>query len=146
MITSPSGRAVATAEAIAAAADDLTIERDPRWMEIDFGRVEGRTFAELTSIAPEIAAAIMAGHTDIDWPDGERAASLAARVAEAWDELILEHRPTVVVTHAGPILRAMALSRQGQATAADLLAPASFVRLSFPVKPVSRHPVLRSRA
>src|SRR5687768_10978759 len=89
IISSPSRRALATAEAIAAVGGGLPIELDERWREIDFGRAEGRTFEELQAIAPATTAAILAGTADIYWPNGETSGSLAARVAAAWDDLVV---------------------------------------------------------
>ena len=84
IVTSPLRRAHATAAAIADAAgiDDIAI--DDRWREADFGIAEGLTFEELERLAPDLARRLADGETAIDWPDGERAADLAARVAAAW--------------------------------------------------------------
>ena len=77
IVTSPLRRAHATATAIADAAgiDDITI--DDRWREADFGIAEGLTFEELERLAPDLARRLADGETEIDWPDGERAADLA---------------------------------------------------------------------
>jgi broad specificity phosphatase PhoE len=146
IITSPARRAVATADAIARAAGGRAIERDQRWSEADFGLAEGRTFAELASIAPATAAAILAGEAAVDWPDGETAASLAARIGEACADLAVDGRPAVVVTHAGPIVHAVALSTHGLTRTADLVPTATFVRISIPAKLVQGRHVLPSRA
>ena len=87
IVTSPARRARQTAAAIAAAAGVDGIEVDERWQEADFGIAEGRTFDELAALDPAIAAALAGGATDIDWPGGETAADLAARVAAAWADL-----------------------------------------------------------
>lgn len=146
IIASPSRRAVATAAAIAAAAGGRTVERDPRWREADCGLAEGRSFTELSSIAPATAAALLAGETEIDWPDGESSASLAARVRAACEDLARDGRPAVVVTHAGPILHAVALSRGGLTRASDLVPPATAVRVAIFADGAQRPPVLPSRA
>lgn len=146
LIASPSRRAVATAEAIAAAAGGRPIERDERWQEIDFGRAEGRTFVELRAIAPTTAAALLAGATDIDWPDGGSSQALAARVAAAWSELVRAGGPVVVVTHAGPILHALALANERPMRASDLPGPATAARVALPVGRAPGSPVLPSRA
>lgn len=144
LVTSPSRRAVATAEAIATAMGGRPMERDERWQEIDFGRAEGRTFDELRAIAPATAAAILAGATDVDWPGGETFASLAARVAAALRDLAGIRGPVAVVTHAGPILHALALANERPIRASDLLGPATAVRLAMPVGTVPGSPVLPS--
>jgi len=145
-IASPSRRAVATAEAIAAAAGGRRVEHDERWREIDFGRAEGRTFEELRAIAPSTAAALLAGAMDIDWPDGETSSSLAARIASAWTELASIGSPVVVVTHAGPILHALALANERPMRASDLPGPATAARLTLPLRRAPGSPVLPSRA
>jgi broad specificity phosphatase PhoE len=131
LISSPSRRALATAEAIADVGDIPTIERDERWREIDFGLAEGRTFEELESIAPATAAALLRGATDIDWPGGETSASLAARVARAWSELAAAGRPAVVVTHAGPILHALGLAEERPPDVSDTPGPATATRVTL---------------
>jgi broad specificity phosphatase PhoE len=146
IISSPARRALATAGAIAAAGGGLPIERDERWQEIDFGLAEGRTFDELEMIAPATAAAILAGATDIDWPDGEASVSLAARVAAAWDELVAVGRSAIVVTHAGPILHALALANERPADVSDLPGPATVARVTLTVRRTTGSPVLPSRA
>jgi broad specificity phosphatase PhoE len=146
LIASPSQRAVATAEAIAAAAGVGQIEHDERWREIDFGRAEGRTFDELRAIAPATAEAILAGAMDIDWPGGETSASLAARVATAWRDLAGIRGPVVVITHAGPILHALALTNRRPIRASDLPGPATAVRVAMPVGQVPGSPVLPSHS
>jgi alpha-ribazole phosphatase len=134
---------VATAEAIAACGA-MTVERDERWREADFGLAEGRTFDELQIIAPATAAALLRGVTDIDWPGGETARSLLRRVAEAWDELVAADRPAVVVTHAGPILHALAFAGERRRDVSDLLGPAMVARVTVAAPRASGPPVLPS--
>ena len=87
IVSSPRLRARQTAEVIASAVHDATIEADERWAETNFGIAEGLTFDELARVAPGIAARLAQGEVDIDWPGGESAASLAARVESAWVDL-----------------------------------------------------------
>jgi probable phosphoglycerate mutase len=146
LIASPSRRTVATTEAIAAAAGGQPFELDDRWREIDFGLAEGRTFDELRVIAPATATAILAGATEFDWPGGETSRSLAARVAAAWLELAGAGVPAVVVTHAGPILHALALANGRPIRASDLLGPATAARVAMAVGKAAGPPVLLSRS
>ena len=132
VISSPSRRAVATATAISDAARLPGIELDDRWREADVGLAEGRTFDELSSMAPEVAARLAAGELEIDWPGGETHASLAARVAAAWSDLLAQDRAAVVVTHAGPLLHASALASGRGVSGEDLLAPAETRRIVVP--------------
>src|SRR5262245_33176052 len=104
VVSSPSLRAVETATAIAAAMGDRSaLELDDRRLENDVGLAEGRRFDDLAIAYPQLAASILAGSTSIDWPGGETAEALEARVRSAWDEVIAAGRDAVVVTHAGPL-------------------------------------------
>jgi broad specificity phosphatase PhoE len=134
VISSPSRRAVATASTIAAAARLSGVEIDDRWREADVGLAEGRTFDELATVAPEIAAALAAGELEIDWPGGETHASLVARVSAAWSDLLVEGRPAVVVTHAGPLLHACALASGRGPSPDDLVGPATVRRIDVPAR------------
>jgi broad specificity phosphatase PhoE len=146
LVASPSVRAVATAEAIAAAADARPIELDDRWREADCGLAEGRTFDELAAIAPDTASALAGGRLDIDWPSGETTASLRARVEEALLDLITDGQPALVVTHAGPLLHARAIAERRELRAEDLVGPATAVMLDIAADGLSGRPVLPSRA
>ena len=145
VVSSPSIRALATAEAIASAAGVGRVEVDDRWREADLGVAEGRTFDELATDHPDLASALAAGDVTIDWPGGETHRSLARRVAAAWTALVDRGRPVVVVTHAGPLVHAHAIALGRAISPDDLVAPAAFVRV--PVGADSRvgAPVLPSR-
>jgi broad specificity phosphatase PhoE len=145
VVSSPSRRAVATATAIVEAAHLPGVELDARWREADVGIAEGRTFDELSAIAPDVAAALARGDLEIDWPGGETHSSLAARVADAWADLVAVGRPAVVVTHAGPFMHARALGEDRPISRDDLGEPAATGR--FLVSEGSaRDAVLRSSA
>jgi broad specificity phosphatase PhoE len=145
VVSSPSRRAVATATAIVEAAHLPGVELDARWREADVGIAEGRTFDELSAIAPDVAAALARGDLEIDWPGGETHSSLAARVADAWADLVAVGRPAVVVTHAGPFMHARALGEDRPISRDDLVEPAATGR--FLVSEGSaRDAVLRSSA
>jgi broad specificity phosphatase PhoE len=112
IVSSPRRRAVQTARTIAAAFGGAPIELDERWAETDFGLAEGLTFEQLALVDPAIAARVVAGDVDIDWPAGERAAALTARVEAAWRDLArgLGDAGVLVVSHGGPIRVAIALA------------------------------------
>jgi probable phosphoglycerate mutase len=110
IVSSPRRRAIQTASFIAAAVGSASIELDERWAEADFGIVEGLTFDELAVTAPDIAARLVAGDVDIDWPGGETAAAFRARVESAWRDVARHATGIVVVTHGGPMRVAIALA------------------------------------
>jgi broad specificity phosphatase PhoE len=128
IVSSPSQRALQTATAIAVAAGLGPVEIDPRWSEADVGIAEGRTFAELERMAPDLARAL-AGGAEIDWPAGETAASLAERVESAWDHLRHADLDAVVVSHGGPLRIAMALALRVPASTLGPVEPGAIVRL-----------------
>jgi alpha-ribazole phosphatase len=130
VVSSPSRRSLATAEAIAPEAGLGSVLVDDRWREADLGVAEGRTFDELAMLAPDVAAALAAGAVAIDWPDGETHGSLAQRVAAAWDALVRRDRSAVVVTHAGPVMHAHAIAQGRTIGPDDLVAPAAVVRVT----------------
>jgi len=145
VVSSPSRRAVATATAIVEAAHLPGVELDARWREADVGIAEGRTFDELSAIAPDVAAALARGDLEIDWPGGETHSSLAARVADAWADLVAVGRPAVVVTHAGPFMHARALGEDRPISRDDLVEPAATGRVLVS-EGSARDAVLRSSA
>jgi probable phosphoglycerate mutase len=105
------------------------LEIDPRWSEADVGIAEGRTFAELERMAPDLARALARGDAEIDWPGGETAASLARRVASAWNALRDSDPGAVVVSHGGPLRIAMALALRVSASSLGPVEPGAIVRL-----------------
>ncbi|HET9085217.1 MAG TPA: histidine phosphatase family protein [Candidatus Limnocylindrales bacterium] len=145
VISSPSRRAVATASAIIDAARLPAVELDARWREADVGVAEGRTFDELQAVAPDVAAALARGDLEIDWPGGETHASLAARVVDAWADLVAVGRPAIVVTHAGPFMHARAIAEDRAISHDDLVEPGAICRLEVQARS-ARSAVLRSSA
>ncbi len=103
VITSPLRRARALAEMLASASGS-PVEVDERWLEVDVGRLEGHTFAEIEALDTSLAARLASGDLDVDWPAGERFADLEARVLAAFRDVQLRpDRPVLIVTHGGPI-------------------------------------------
>ncbi|MEO5885484.1 MAG: histidine phosphatase family protein [Candidatus Limnocylindrales bacterium] len=122
IISSPRARAVQTA-AIIADSIGAPVDIDERWREADFGLAEGRTFDELVVDQPDLAARLLAGDVAIDWPGGEAAAALEARVLAALGDLSGADRPTIVVAHAGPLR--IAIAAMTGSPNADVPLPAS---------------------
>lgn len=135
IVSSPLRRARQTASAIARVTGSPRPTLDARWMEADFGIAEGRTFADLERIAPDIAARLAAGEVDIDWPGGESAQAFIERVraALAAASALAEHTgsPVIVVAHAGPIRMAMALTAAQDPRSVPLLPAGGWQRLPW---------------
>lgn len=127
VISSPSRRATETAARIARIID-AAVTIDAGWREVDFGAAEGLTFEEVAGRWPALGARLEAGETSIDWPEGEQAAGLRARVEAALRGI--SPRPcAIVVSHAGPIRLALAIARGISPERILLLAPAGYVWL-----------------
>ena len=145
IVSSPSRRALATASAIADAIRAPGVEIDPRWREADVGIAEGRTFDELTALAPEVAAALANRVLAIDWPGGETHTSLVDRVTAALADLVADGRSVVVVTHAGPFMHAVSTAEDRAPSTDDLIPPATTRRVMLGARSVTSK-VLRSTA
>jgi broad specificity phosphatase PhoE len=105
IVTSPLGRCRQTAEAIAATSP-VPVEVDERWIELDYGELDGVPVADVPDetwrrwrVDPEFAP-----------PGGETLATLGTRVREACEELRESALTTdvVVVTHVSPVKAALA--------------------------------------
>ncbi|MDA8159429.1 MAG: histidine phosphatase family protein [Desulfobacteraceae bacterium] len=106
-LCSPQLRARETAEmALAAAgrAPEFVVVEALR--EIDFGRWEGLTFAEILAQDPALVVAWQRHPTRFRFPDGEAIASFWRRVRGALGEIISQPQPALVVCHGG-VIRAM---------------------------------------
>ncbi len=106
--TSPRRRARETAERIAGWLGGAIVV-DERLREVDFGAAEGLTFDEVQACWPELAARLLAGDAEVDWPDGETAAAVRARIAPVAGDLRAADRDTIIVTHDGTIRGLVAL-------------------------------------
>jgi broad specificity phosphatase PhoE len=107
VVSSPLDRCRRTAEAIVAAAiDPVAVEVDERWIELDYGELDGRPLADVP------AETWAAWRSDVTWqpPGGESIASLGTRVRAACEELVevARERDVVVVSHVSPIKAAVA--------------------------------------
>ena len=105
IVSSPLQRCMATAAVIAEAVG-IDLEVDERWIELDYGELDGRV---ITEVPAETWAAWRA---DIGWrpPGGETLAELGERVRQACDEIAADadDRDVVVVSHVSPIKAAVA--------------------------------------
>ena len=105
--SSPIGRAMQTAEIIAAKAG-LEVIPEPRVQEYDFGdAVSGRTWDEIREGSPEVVEAMRNNESEFPrYPGEEGRAAFQERVRSALAHLIERHtgdQSVAVVTHAGPI-------------------------------------------
>lgn len=130
LVTSPLGRCRQTSAAIAAGAPGTpVVEVDERWIELDYGELDGQPISEVS------AATWAAWRSDVGWrpPGGESLASLGARVREACEALVDEAsaRDVVVVSHVSPIKAAVAWALGvGDETAWRMwVGPASITRI-----------------
>jgi len=134
IVSSPLARCRATADVVAGvlgADGPVDVEIDERWIELDYGELDGTPLSEVPP------AAWSAWHGDVDWapPGGESHATLGKRVRAACDELAAA--PTgsgdvLVVSHVSPIKAAVAWALAvGDEVAWHLfLAPASITRIA----------------
>jgi ribonuclease H / adenosylcobalamin/alpha-ribazole phosphatase len=103
VITSPLGRAVQTAQAVAQQTGaPLSVEED--FAETDFGSWEGLTFAEVMTRWPDEMNAWRAD-AQVAPPGGESFAAVAERVDGALDRVLGAHQgqTVVIVSHVTPI-------------------------------------------
>ena len=128
LVSSPLRRALATAEALAL---PVETEVDPRWIELDYGSLDGVPLRDVP------AAVWDAWRADVAWaPDGgESLHALGERVRAACDELAPDAAAgdVVVVTHVSPIKAAVAWALGvGDDIAWRLhVAPASVTRIAI---------------
>jgi broad specificity phosphatase PhoE len=103
LLSSPLTRALETAAALGLS---LSVEVDERWVELDYGELDGRRVAEVPSEAWD------AWRADAGWapPGGESLAAVGERVRRACEALAQEaaEADVVVVSHVSPIKAAAA--------------------------------------
>jgi broad specificity phosphatase PhoE len=105
--SSPIGRAMETAEVIAAKAG-VEVIPEPRLQEYDFGdAVSGRTWEEIREGRPEVVAALRSDESEFPrYPGEEGRGAFQERVRSALADITERHAgeaAVAVVTHAGPI-------------------------------------------
>jgi alpha-ribazole phosphatase len=102
LLCSPLLRCRRTAEIALRGRGEWLIDADLK--EIDFGRGEGMTFAEIAAQDPATVERWAALEGDFGFPDGEKIAAFQARVAGAAVRIAADPADTVVaVTHGGVI-------------------------------------------
>jgi probable phosphoglycerate mutase len=131
ILSSPLRRARETALAIGGAVG-RPVSVVPELVEVDFGRVEGLTWGELSTLEPALAGRILAGDP-VDWPDGEAAVAVSDRAARAAATIRALGGPVVVVSHGRFLvaLRAELALRAEDSDQTVPLAPAGVIRVRF---------------
>jgi broad specificity phosphatase PhoE len=104
--SSPIGRALETAEAIAGRLR-LTVEVETALQEYDFGDMSGLTWAKIRELRPQLIEELLSDSADFPrYPGEEGREEFRERVCGAlWriSELHAREEAVAVVTHAGPI-------------------------------------------
>ena len=103
--TSPRERARLTVEAILQGRRGVTLREDPAWAEVDHGRWEGMTYAEVRTQYPDETRARWAAGINGKAEGGESLAEVSARVGTAWRDMLRDHPGgrILIATHATPI-------------------------------------------
>jgi uroporphyrin-III C-methyltransferase/precorrin-2 dehydrogenase/sirohydrochlorin ferrochelatase len=133
-LSSPQRRAQQTAEA---AAGHAPIEIDADLREIDFGRWEGLSFAEIAAADPEAVGRWAKLEPGFAFPEGESLAGFQARIAGVAERIAAGTARRVYVVAHGGVIRALLCRWMGWPPESQLLLdvrPASItrVRLSGP--------------
>jgi 2,3-bisphosphoglycerate-dependent phosphoglycerate mutase/probable phosphoglycerate mutase len=104
-IASPSERTRLAAEAILAGRQGVALREDPAWAEVDHGRWEGLTYAEVLARYPDEARARWSAGVHGKAEGGESLAEVSARIGDAWRALLRDHPGgrILIATHATPI-------------------------------------------
>jgi broad specificity phosphatase PhoE len=129
ILSSPLRRARETGIAIANAAG-RPVSVLPDLAEVDFGRIEGLTWAELSTLEPALAERILA-REPVDWPGGEAALAVSGRAVRMATEIRNIGGPVVVVSHGRFLaaLHAALVDGAGNTTEPTTFAPGSVFRV-----------------
>ena len=122
-----------------AAAWGRDVEVDDRWIELDYGDLDG---VAMRDVEPSVWKA-WRGDVTFAPPKGESTASLGRRVRSACDELVASaaDRDVVVVSHVSPIKAAVAwaLGVGDEVAWRMFVAPASVTRIAVSSRGASLH-------
>ena len=138
VVSSPLARTRRTAEAIAAVAG-VEVEIDERWIELDYGELDGTPLADV----PADLWARWRRDVDFAPSAGESLRDLGARVRDACDALAAdaESGHVVAVTHVSPIkaAAAWAMGVGDEVAWRMFVAPASVTRIAVSSRGASLH-------
>jgi broad specificity phosphatase PhoE len=100
-------RRAADTAAVLAARAGLPVQVDARWREIDMGRFQGLTYAEICARFPREVEHMETGDLDFVFPEGETRRHLQARAYDALRDAAAAHHgqtgTLAIVTHGGTI-------------------------------------------
>lgn len=102
IVSSPLTRCADFAKALARRCD-APLRLDARLREIDFGEWENRAAVEIITSDAQRLTAFWEDPLRNTPPGGETLTAVQARVLAAWADIVAERRPTLVVTHGGPL-------------------------------------------
>ena len=103
--SSPLVRCRQTAEPVAAVLGcRLEVEADLR--EIDFGRWEGKDFAAIEAMDPDLVQLWRDDPQGFCFPEGEAWPAFYRRVQQVMDRLLVQHTGTLVIVSHGGVIRA----------------------------------------
>ena len=85
----------------------LPVQLDPDLREIDFGRWERKTFAEIEAQDPELVRHWATGTDDFRFPEGETTAGFAGRVESVKNRLLASDAQTLLLVSHGGVIRAL---------------------------------------
>lgn len=126
VISSPLQRAVDTAATIG-----LPVDIDERFIELDYGDLDGTPVSEIAADT----WAVWRASADYRPPGGETLREMGERVSEALDGLVAEatERDVVVVSHVSPVKAAVAWALDASIDVSwrSHLDPASITRIGF---------------
>ena len=101
LLASPMHRCIQTIDLLRLG---LPVQLDPDLREIDFGRWEGKTFAEIEEQDPKLVQEWAQGKDDFRFPGGDAIAGFACRMEAVKDRLLAaDARTMLLVTHGGVI-------------------------------------------
>ena len=104
-LSSPLARCTETAALL-----DLSAKIEPRLIEMDWGRWEGRTIAELRADPGQRVAEREARGLDLDPPGGESPRAVQRRLMPLLAEIAVNRAPTGGITHKGVIRAILSLA------------------------------------
>ena len=104
-LASPLARCIETAALLG-----LYAEIEPRLIEMDWGRWEGRTIAELRADPGQQVAQREARGLDLDPPGGESPRAVQQRLMPLLAEIAVNRAPTGCITHKGVIRGILSLA------------------------------------